>query len=186
MLESLEALVRPQNRSDPHRGRRLAQPVLNQFVADSTGRKVIAGPGEATAIGNILVQAMAAGEIRDLAEAREVVRNSFPLRVIEPRAQSDWAAAYERYRRWRRDSGNSSAPGEGAGRDHHPNCFSMWLTGGGIKSGQVIGNTDELGINGVEERVHIHDLHATMLHCLGMDHKEVTCRHRAGISGSPM
>jgi rhamnulokinase len=71
--------------------------VLNQFVADSTGRKVIAGPTEATAIGNILVQAMAAGAIKDLAEARAVVRNSFPLHVIEPRAQRDWAEAYDRY-----------------------------------------------------------------------------------------
>jgi len=66
---------------------------------------------------------------------------------------------------------------EDAGRDHHPNCFSMWLAGGGIKGGQVIGKTDELGINGVEERIHIHDLHATMLHCLGMDHKKLTYRH---------
>ena len=66
---------------------------------------------------------------------------------------------------------------EDAGRDHHPNCFSMWLAGGGIKGGQVIGSTDELGIDGVEERVHIHDLHATMLHCLGMDHKKLTYRH---------
>jgi rhamnulokinase len=72
--------------------------VLNQFVADSTGRKVVAGPTEATAIGNILVQAMAAGAIKDLAEARAVVRNSFPLQVIEPRAQQDWAEAYDRYR----------------------------------------------------------------------------------------
>ena len=47
-------------------------------------------------------------------------------------------------------------------RDHHPNCFSMWMAGGGIKGGQVIGKTDELGINGVEDRVHIHDLQATM------------------------
>ena len=66
---------------------------------------------------------------------------------------------------------------EDAGRDHHPNCFSIWLAGGGIKGGQVIGKTDELGINGVEDKVHIHDLHATMLHCLGMDHKKLTYRH---------
>src|ERR1041385_3077887 len=66
--------------------------LLNQFVADCTGRRVIAGPTEATAIGNVLVQAMAAGEIRDLAEAREVVRNSFALQVLEARAQPGWAA----------------------------------------------------------------------------------------------
>lgn len=59
--------------------------VLNQFVADSTGRKVIAGPAEATAIGNIMVQAMASGAIANLAQAREVIRNSFPVEVTEPR-----------------------------------------------------------------------------------------------------
>jgi uncharacterized protein (DUF1501 family) len=56
---------------------------------------------------------------------------------------------------------------EDAGRDHHLNCFSMWLAGGGIKGGQVIGKTDELRIDGVEEKVHIQDLYATMLDCLG-------------------
>jgi rhamnulokinase len=59
--------------------------LLNQFVADTTGRRVIAGPSEATAIGNILVQAMGAGVVKDLAEAREVVRNSFELTVVEPK-----------------------------------------------------------------------------------------------------
>jgi rhamnulokinase len=58
--------------------------LLNQFVADTTGRRVIAGPSEATAIGNILVQAMGAGELKNLSEAREVVRRSFELTTIEP------------------------------------------------------------------------------------------------------
>jgi rhamnulokinase len=70
--------------------------VLNQFVADSTGRQVIAGPAEATAIGNIMVQAIASGAVSGLEEAREVVRTSFPLEAFEP--QSDWTAAYARYR----------------------------------------------------------------------------------------
>jgi rhamnulokinase len=58
--------------------------LLNQFVADTTGRRVIAGPSEATAIGNILVQAMGAGVLKDLSEAREVVRNSFELTTVDP------------------------------------------------------------------------------------------------------
>ena len=60
------------------------------------------------------------------------------------------------------------------GRDHHPNGFTMWLAGGGIKGGQTIGATDELGFNAVEDRVHVHDLHATLLHQLGFDHTQLT------------
>ena len=67
---------------------------------------------------------------------------------------------------------------EPAGRDHHPFAFTMWMAGGGIKGGQVVGQTDELGLNVVEDGVHIHDLHATILHCLGLDHKRLTYRHQ--------
>lgn len=62
------------------------------------------------------------------------------------------------------------------GRDHHPNAFTMWLAGGGVKSGITIGETDELGFNVVKDRVHVHDLHATMLHLLGFDHEKLTYR----------
>lgn len=62
------------------------------------------------------------------------------------------------------------------GRDHHPNAFTMWLAGGGIKPGITIGKSDELGFNVVEDRVHVHDLHATMLHLLGFDHTKLTYR----------
>jgi rhamnulokinase len=72
--------------------------VLNQFVADSTGRPVVAGPGEATAIGNILVQAIGSGELRSLDDLRKVVRNSFSPVVFEPHPSPEWDAAYERYR----------------------------------------------------------------------------------------
>jgi arylsulfatase A-like enzyme len=64
------------------------------------------------------------------------------------------------------------------GRDHHPDAFTMWLAGGGVKPGIVIGRTDDLGMKVVEDRVHVHDLHATMLHCLGVDHKRLTFRHQ--------
>jgi hypothetical protein len=60
------------------------------------------------------------------------------------------------------------------GRDHHPNAFTMWMAGGGIKSGVRIGETDELGFNVVKDKVHVHDLHATMLQLLGFDHTKLT------------
>jgi hypothetical protein len=62
------------------------------------------------------------------------------------------------------------------GRDHHGRCFSMWLAGGGIKPGLVYGETDDYGYNVVRDPVHIHDLHATLLHCLGIDHERLTFR----------
>ena len=62
------------------------------------------------------------------------------------------------------------------GRDHHPNAFTMWFAGGGMKPGVTIGATDELGFNVVEDKVHVHDLHATLLHQLGFDHEKLTYR----------
>ncbi len=59
------------------------------------------------------------------------------------------------------------------GRDHHPRCFSIWLAGGGVKPGHVHGTTDEYGYNILEGGVHVHDLHATMLHLLGIDHQRL-------------
>jgi len=60
------------------------------------------------------------------------------------------------------------------GRDHHPRCFSMWFAGGGIKGGQTIGETDDYSYNIVRDPVHIHDMQATLLHCLGVDHLKLT------------
>lgn len=59
------------------------------------------------------------------------------------------------------------------GRDHHPRCFSIWMAGGGIKGGQVYGETDEMSYNIVDKPVHIRDLHATILHSLGLDHNQL-------------
>jgi hypothetical protein len=64
-----------------------------------------------------------------------------------------------------------------AGRDHHPLAYSLFLAGGGIKGGQAIGKTDELCMNIVEDKVHVHDLQATILHCLGLDHTRLTYHH---------
>jgi arylsulfatase A-like enzyme len=60
------------------------------------------------------------------------------------------------------------------GRDHHPRCFTMWMAGGGIRPGLVYGATDPFGYNLTENPVHVHDLHATMLHLLGIDHERLT------------
>lgn len=67
--------------------------------------------------------------------------------------------------------------GSPTGRDHNHHGFSVWLAGGGIKGGQAYGNTDEFGYRAVENRVHVHDLHATMLHLMGFDHTRLTYHH---------
>ncbi len=63
------------------------------------------------------------------------------------------------------------------GREHHPFGFTMWLAGGGVKAGLSYGNTDEFGWHAVEDKVHVHDLHATILHLMGLDHEKLTYRH---------
>ena len=60
------------------------------------------------------------------------------------------------------------------GRDHHPRCFTIWLAGGGIRGGMTHGATDDFSYNIIENPVHVHDLHATILHCLGLDHTQLT------------
>jgi len=99
VLESLEALGGRHIEVIHIVGGGSRNALLNQFVADCTGRRVVAGPSEATAIGNILVQAMGAGESGGLEEVRRVVRNSFAPATVEPHPSADWERAYERYRR---------------------------------------------------------------------------------------
>lgn len=67
---------------------------------------------------------------------------------------------------------------EGFGRDHHPRCFTVWMAGGGVRAGHTHGETDELGYNVVRGPVHVHDLNATLLHLLGVDHLRLTHRHQ--------
>lgn len=74
------------------------------------------------------------------------------------------------------DPGRPVLPGK-EGRDHHPFAFSMWMAGGGVKAGYVHGQTDDFGYHVVKDPVHIHDLHATVLHLLGIDHEMLTYRH---------
>ncbi len=85
-----------------------------------------------------------------------------------------WAGEFGRtsLAEWR----NPSDPAN-IGRDHHADGFSVWLAGGGVKGGQIVGRTDELGLTVEDDPVHIHDLQATVLHCLGLDHERLTYRH---------
>jgi hypothetical protein len=78
---------------------------------------------------------------------------------------------------WGGEFGRTPAAEGTNGRDHHPFGFTMWLAGGGVRGGLAYGATDEFGWDAVENRVHVHDLHATILHLLGLDHERLTYRH---------
>jgi hypothetical protein len=77
---------------------------------------------------------------------------------------------------WAGEFGRTPDTGNGDGRDHHTDCFTIWLAGGGIKGGVTYGETDELGNQVVRDPVSVHDLHATILHVLGLDHEKLTYR----------
>jgi hypothetical protein len=78
---------------------------------------------------------------------------------------------------WGGEFGRTPFNEKGNGRDHNPWGFSMWMAGGGIRGGNIIGRTDEIGLRAIEHPVHVHDLHATILWCLGLDHVKVTYLH---------
>jgi hypothetical protein len=71
----------------------------------------------------------------------------------------------------------SDSQGNGTGRDHNPNAFTMWFAGGGTKGGAQYGRTDDFGYKAIENRTSVHDLHATVLHLMGLDHEKLTYRH---------
>jgi hypothetical protein len=75
---------------------------------------------------------------------------------------------------WSGEFGRTPTSQSKAGRDHNPNGFTMWMAGGGIRGGKVIGATDEIGLRALEDKVHIHDAHATILSLLGLDHRKLT------------
>jgi hypothetical protein len=78
---------------------------------------------------------------------------------------------------WGGEFGRTPASQGAKGRDHHSTGFSMWMAGGGVKGGYVYGATDDLGYNAVEKPMHVHDLHATILHLMGLDHQRLTFRY---------
>lgn len=79
---------------------------------------------------------------------------------------------------WGGEFGRTPMSEKGDGRDHNPYGFTMWLAGGGVKGGQVIGATDDFGLHAVSGRAHVHDIHATFLAALGLDHVRVVYRHQ--------
>ncbi len=79
---------------------------------------------------------------------------------------------------WGGEFGRTPMSEQGDGRDHNPTGFTMWMAGGGVKGGQVIGRTDDLGLYTVQDRMHVHDLHSTILHLLGVDHTKLIYPHK--------
>ncbi len=79
---------------------------------------------------------------------------------------------------WGGEFGRTPMSEKGDGRDHNPTGFTMWMAGGGVKGGQTIGATDEVGLHAVEDRLHIHDLHASILYAVGLDNMKLTYFHK--------
>jgi hypothetical protein len=89
---------------------------------------------------------------------------------------------------WAGEFGRTPMSESGDGRDHNPYGFTIWMAGGGIRGGTVFGSTDEIGLYAIDGQTHVHDIHATILHCLGIDHQRLTFLHngrdeRATING---
>ncbi len=79
---------------------------------------------------------------------------------------------------WGGEFGRTAMSEKGDGRDHNPYGFSMWMAGGGVKGGQIVGATDDFGLHAIEQRAHVHDLHATILELTGLDHTELIYQHQ--------
>jgi arylsulfatase A-like enzyme len=78
---------------------------------------------------------------------------------------------------WAGEFGRTPVSQGGDGRDHNPYGYTIWMAGGGVKPGFIYGATDDIGYYAVEDRMHIHDFHATVLHLLGLDHEKLTYRY---------
>ncbi|MCA8992378.1 MAG: DUF1501 domain-containing protein [Planctomycetaceae bacterium] len=79
---------------------------------------------------------------------------------------------------WGGEFGRTPMSEKGDGRDHNPTGFSMWMAGGGVRAGQTFGATDEVGLHAIEDRLHVHDIHSTVLALLGLDHKKLVYLHK--------
>jgi uncharacterized protein (DUF1501 family) len=79
---------------------------------------------------------------------------------------------------WGGEFGRTPMSEKGDGRDHNPTGFTMWMAGGGVRGGQVVGSTDDLGLRAVEDKMHVHDLHATILHLMGIDHTRLVYKYK--------
>ncbi len=79
---------------------------------------------------------------------------------------------------WGGEFGRTPQSEKGNGRDHNPTGFTMWMAGGGVRSGYAYGTTDEVGLHAVEDRLHVHDIHSTVLHLMGIDHRKLVYLHK--------
>jgi hypothetical protein len=79
---------------------------------------------------------------------------------------------------WGGEFGRTPMSEQGNGRDHNPTGFTMWMAGGGVSGGQTIGETDEVGLHAVSQKMHVHDLHATILHLMGLGHMDLVYQYK--------
>ena len=101
-----------------------------------------------------------------------------PVAALLDRPEADAACSRRRWSSGAASSaGRRSASKGGRGRDHNATGFTMWMAGGGVKGGTIVGATDEIGLNAIEDRAHVNDIHATILHLMGLDHKQLTFLH---------
>ena len=100
VLESLETLTGTRFEEIRIMGGGARNRMLNQFTADATGRRVVSGPIEATALGNIAMQMLATGAVGSLADARDIIDHSFPVERFDPRAHDQWDAHYARFKEY--------------------------------------------------------------------------------------
>ena len=82
---------------------------------------------------------------------------------------------------WGGEFGRTPMSEKGDGRDHNPTGFTMWMAGGGVQGGQVIGATDDLSLYAIEERAHVHDIHASILHLMGLDRLKLSYNHQGRL-----
>jgi arylsulfatase A-like enzyme len=111
------------------------------------------------------------GQCRDTDQASAALIKDLKARGLLDDTLVIWAGEFGRT-----TYGQGKFTNQTYGRDHHPRCFSIWMAGGGIKAGITYGETDDFSYNVVKDPVHVHDLNATILHCLGIDHTKLTFR----------
>ena len=111
------------------------------------------------------------GQCRDTDQASAALVKDLKSRGLLDETLVIWAGEFGRT-----TYGQGKFTNETYGRDHHPRCFSIWMAGGGIRGGLAYGETDDFSYNIVKDPVHVHDLNATILHCMGIDHTKLTYR----------
>jgi hypothetical protein len=111
------------------------------------------------------------GQCRDTDQASAALVKDLKSRGLLDETLVIWAGEFGRT-----TYGQGKFTNETYGRDHHPRCFSIWMAGGGIRGGLAYGETDDFSYNVVKDPVHVHDLNATILHCMGVDHTKLTYR----------